>query len=225
MAISFKSRRAEAALVRAVRLGPRDVVSERRDDGTILLTSQHALAPYPAKLTERLEHWAAAAPARTFLAQRTPSGWRKLTYGETLACVRRIGAALLERDLSPERPLVVLSGNDIEHALIALAAMNVGIPYAPVSQAYAFTSTDFGNLKSIIALLTPGLVFAADRETYARAIEAAVPADVEIVVTRNPLRGTTLFETLLAPTATDAADAAHARTGPDTIAKFLFTSG
>src|SRR5262249_59918327 len=119
MAISVKSRRAEAAPVRAVRLGPRDVVSERRDDGTILLTSPHALAPYPAKLTERLEHWAAAAPARTFLAQRAPSGWRKLGYGETLTCVRRLGAALLERDLSPARPLVILSGNDIEHALIA----------------------------------------------------------------------------------------------------------
>jgi feruloyl-CoA synthase len=225
MATSVKSRRAEAAAVRAVRLGPRDVVSARRDDGTILLTSPHALAPYPAKLTERLEHWAAAAPARTFLAQRAASGWRKLTYGETLACVCRIGAALLERGLSPERPLVILSGNDVEHALIALAAMYVGIPYAPVSPAYALISNDFAKLKSIIALLTPGLVFAADGETYARAIAAAVPADAEIVVTRNPLRGTTLFETLLAPTATDAADAAHARTGPDTIAKFLFTSG
>jgi feruloyl-CoA synthase len=225
MASRLKARPPEAAPVRAVRLGPRDVVSARRSDGTILLTSPHTLAPYPAKLTERLEYWAAAAPARTFLAQRATSGWRKLSYGETLACVRRIGAALLQRDLSPEHPLVILSGNDIEHALIALAAMYVGIPYAPVSPAYALISNDFAKLKSIIALLTPGLVFAADGETYARAIAAAVPADAEIVVTRNPLRGTTLFETLLAPTATDAADAAHARTGPDTIAKFLFTSG
>src|SRR5262245_29276920 len=225
MPLRLKAHRAEAAAVRAVRLGPRDVVSERRSDGTILLTSLHALAPYPSKLTERLEYWAAAAPARTFLAQRAASGWRKLGYGETLACVRRIGAALLERDLSPERPLVVLSGNDIKHALIALAATYVGIPYAPVSPAYALISNDFAKLKSIIALLTPGLVFAADGEAYARAIAAAVPADAEIVVTRNPLPGTTLFETLLAPTATDAADAAHARTGPDTIAKFLFTSG
>src|SRR5262249_11233924 len=159
MATQVKARRAEAAAVRAVRLGPRDVVSERRGDGTILLTSPHALAPYPAKLTGRLEHWAAVAPARTFLAQRAPSGWRKLTYGETLACVRRIGTALLERGLSPERPLVILSGNGIEHALIALAAMYVGIPYAPVSPAYALISNDFAKLKSIVALLTPGLVF------------------------------------------------------------------
>jgi feruloyl-CoA synthase len=213
--------------MRAVRLGPRDVMTERRGDGTILLRSPHALAPYPAKLTERLEHWAAAAPAHTFLAQRTGSGWRKLSYGETLEQVRRIGAALLRRDLSRERPLVILSGNDIEHALLGLAANYIGIPYAPVSPAYALISNDLGKLRSIIDLLTPGLVFAADGQSYGRALEAVVPAGVEIVVTRNPLpnRPTTVFETFLAPTATGAAKAAHATVGPDTIAKFLFTSG
>jgi feruloyl-CoA synthase len=229
MATQVKARRPEtaAAAVRAVRLGPRDVVSERRSDGTILLRSPHPLAPYPAKLTDRLEYWAAAAPARTFLAQRTPSGWRKLGYGETLDCVRRIGAALLRRDLSRERPLVILSGNDIEHALLGLAAMYVGVPYAPISPAYALMSSDFGKLRSIIDLLTPGLVFAADGQTYARAIDAVVPSQVEAVVARNPIAGraTTSFETLLAPRAMGAAETAHASVGPDTIAKFLFTSG
>jgi feruloyl-CoA synthase len=229
MATQVKARRSEtaAAAVRAVRLGPRDVVSERRGNGTILLRSPHPLAPYPAKLTERLEYWAAAAPARTFLAQRTPSGWRKLGYGEALDCVQRIGAALLRRDLFPERPLVILSGNDIEHALLGLGAMYVGIPYAPISPAYALMSNDFGKLRSIIDLLTPGLVFAADGQAYARAIDAVVPSGVEVVVTRNPIAGraTTLFETLLAPRATGAAETAHASVGPDTIAKLLFTSG
>ena len=228
MATQVKARRPEtAAAVRAARLGPRDVVSERRSDGTTLLRSPHPLAPYPAKLTERLEYWAAAAPVRTFLAQRTPSGWRKLGYGETLDCVRRIGAALLRRNLSAERPLVILSGNDIEHALLGLAATYVGIPYAPISPAYALMSNDFGKLRSIIDLLTPGLVFAADGQTYSRAIDAVVPSQVEAVVTRNPIadRATTSFETLLAPRATGAAETAHASVGPDTIAKFLFTSG
>jgi len=229
MATPVKARRLEAepVPVRAVRLGPRDVVSERRPDGTIRLTSPHALAPYPAKLTERLQYWAAAAPERTFLAQRAASGWRKISYGETLVQVRRIGAALRRRDLSPERPIAILSGNDIEHALIGLAAIYVGIPYAPISPAYSLISTDFGRLRSIIDLITPGLVFAADGDGYARAIEAAVRPEIEIVVTRNPIPGrrTTLFETLPAPTPTGAADAAHAAVTPDTIAKFLFTSG
>jgi feruloyl-CoA synthase len=229
MATSVEARRPETASapVRAVRLGPGDVVCKRRPDGTIHLTSPHALAPYPATLTERLEYWAAAAPTRTYLAQRAAHGWRKLSYGETLDCVRRIGAALLRRDLSPERPIVILSGNDIEHALIGLAAMYIGVPYAPLSPAYALISNDFGKLRSIIDLLTPGLVFAADGHHYARAIDAVVRSDVEIVVTRNPMAAppATLFETLLASTPTTAADAAHAMVGPDTIAKVLFTSG
>src|SRR6266699_7249712 len=230
MATPVKARRPEAtaAPMRAVRLGPRDVVCQHRADGTIHLMSPHALAPYPAKLTERLEYWAAAAPERTYLAQRAAgSGWRKLSYGETLEQVRRIGAALLRRDLSPERPIAILSGNDIEHALIGLAAMYVGIPYAPISPAYALISNDFDRLRSIIDLIPPGLVFAADGDSYARAIGAAVRPQAEIVVTRNPIPGrpTTLFETLLAPVPTGAADAAHASVSPDTIAKFLFTSG
>jgi feruloyl-CoA synthase len=214
--------------LRAVRLGPRDVVLERRPDGALYLRSPHALESYPAKLTDRLVHWAATTPERTYLAQRDAAGhWRKVSYGEALAAVRRIGAALLGRGLSSERPLAILSGNDIEHALIGLAAMYVGIPYAPISPAYALISTDFGKLRYIFDLLTPGLVFAADGAAYGRAIDALVPADIEVAVSRNPpsSRPTTRFADLLAASATAEADAAHAEVGPDTIAKFLFTSG
>src|SRR5436309_10439402 len=228
MTTQLKARRSGAAAqpVRAVRLGPREVVAERRGDGSILLRSPHVLPAYPTKLTERLEYWA-PAPTRTLLVQRAASGWRKLGYGDTLDQVRRIGTALLRRDLSRERPLVILSGNDIEHALLGLAANYIGVPYAPISPAYALISNDLGKLRSIIELLTPGLVFAADGKTYARALEAVVPPHVEIAVTRNPLAGrpTTPFESLPVPSATDPAEAAHAKVGPDTIAKFLFTSG
>ena len=114
---------------------------ERRPDGIIHLRSPHALPPYPAKLSERLEYWAATAPERTFLAQRDPTGgWRRVTYAQALDQVRRVGASLLTRDLSPARPIMILSGNDIEHALIALAAMYVGIPYAPICAAYRLRS-------------------------------------------------------------------------------------
>src|SRR6516162_4425706 len=215
MATPVKARRLEAEPVqaRAVRLGPRDVVSERRPDGTIRLTSPHALAPYPAKLTERLQYWAATAPERTFLAQRAASGWRKMSYGETLDQIRSIGAALLRRSLSPERPIAILSGNDIEHALIGLAAMYVGIPYAPISPAYSLISADFGKLRYIFELLTPGLVFASDGKLFGRAIEAVIPAGIEVVLARNPLatRPTTAFDTLLAERPTAPADAAHAK--------------
>ncbi len=214
--------------LRPVRLGPADVLVERRSDGAILMCSPHPLPPYGQKLTARLDFWASAAPDRIFLAQREAAGgWRTLTYAATLAAVRAVAASLLARDLSPDRPVAILSGNDIEHALIGLAAMHVGIPYAPISVPYSLLSQDFGKLKAIIGILTPGLVFAADGRAFARAIAAAVPPAVEVVVAANPAadRPTTAFVTLLARTPTPAVDAAHAGVNPDTIAKFLFTSG
>jgi feruloyl-CoA synthase len=191
------------------------------------MRSPHPLAPYPSKLTERLEYWAAKTPERIFLAQRDPQGeWRTLTYAEALSCVRRIAQALIRRDLSPERPIVILSGNDIEHALLGLAAAYVGIPYAPISPAYSLLSSDFGKLKHIISLLTPGLVFAADGNVFARAL-ALLPSEVEVVTRRNPPSGrpATSFGDLVESEAGAAVDAAHAEVGPDTIVKILFTSG
>ena len=141
--------------------------------------------------------------------------------------VRRIGAALITRNLSPERPILILSGNSIEHALLGLAANFVGIPYAPVSPAYALLSTDFKKLKYIFDLLTPGLVFVADGNPFRRALEGAAAPDIEIVVARNsiPNRRITQFEQLISSGGTSAAESAHQKVGPDTIAKFLFTSG
>jgi feruloyl-CoA synthase len=214
--------------LRPVRLGPADVLVERRGDGAILLRSPHPLAPYPKNLTARLDYWAEMQGDRVFLAQRDAGGdWRTLTYAAARAQVRAIAAALLERELSPDRPIAILSGNDIEHALLALAAMHVGIPYAPISVPYSLLSQDFGKLKAIIGLLTPGLVFAANGTAFARAIAATVPAGVEIVVTANPPpdRPTTLFAELLSSEPTPAVAAAHAKVGPDTIGKILFTSG
>ncbi len=214
--------------LRPVRLGPADVLVERRGDGAILMRSPHPLPPFAATLTERLTHWAKVVPDRVFLAQRNAAaGWRTLSYAQALTTVRAIAAALLARNLSPERPIAILSGNDIEHALLGLAAMHVGIPYAPISVPYSLLSQDFGKLKTIIQILTPGLVFAADGGVFGRAIAAAVPPSVEIAVAANPPGGrrASLFGELAAIAATDAVEAAHAAIGPDTIAKILFTSG
>jgi feruloyl-CoA synthase len=212
---------------RPVRLGPREVVIRRGADGAIYLRSPQAFGSYPEKLTERLVHWAQTAPDRIFLAQRDAEGaWRTISYSHALALVCRIGQALLNRELSPERPIVILSENDIEHALLGLAANYVGIPYAPISPAYSLVSADLARLKHIVALLTPGLVFAADGAKYRRAIESVIPPSVEVVVVNNPPdRPATMFAELSAQAPSAAVEAAHARVGPDTIAKFLFTSG
>jgi feruloyl-CoA synthase len=216
------------APLRPVKLGAADVLVERRGDGAILMRSPHPLPAFGQNLTARLGYWADAAPDRIFLAQRgAAAGWRTLTYAQTLGAVRAIAAALLARDLSPDRPIAILSGNDIEHALLGLAAMHVGIPYAPISVPYSLLSQDFGKLKAIVDILTPGLVFAANGAAFARAIAASVPAAVELVVTANPPsdRRATLFGELAEVRPDAVVATAHAAVGPDTIAKILFTSG
>ena len=218
----------KVAPLRAVRLSPPDAVVEHQPNGTICIRAAMPLGVYNSKLGEPLEKWAREAPDRVFLAQRLSNDqWRKLSYAEVLDKVRRIGAALLRRGLSPERPIAILSGNGIEHALLALAAMHVGIPYAPVSTAYSLLSGDFGRLRMVLDLLTPGMVFADDGESFGRAIAMAVPTNVELVVTRNPPAGgkATLFADLLGSEDTAGVAAAQRQVTPDTIAKFLFTSG
>jgi feruloyl-CoA synthase len=217
-----------SAPLRPVRLGKLDPVIEQRASGVILIRAAQELGPYHDKLSQPLEHWAKTAPHRLFLAQRDPQGaWRKLTYSQVLSSVKRISAALLRRGLSAEKPIVVLSGNDIEQALLGLAAMFVGIPYAPLSPPYSLMSSDFGKLRAIIELLTPGLVFANDGGPFARALYETVPDEIELVVTRNPLgdRKTTLFADLLGAEDAAGVATAHAKVNPDSIAKFLFTSG
>jgi feruloyl-CoA synthase len=207
--------------IRKVSLGPVGVTLERRAGGIVHVRSPFQLKEYPARLTERLDHWAATAPDRVFLAQRGPGkggGWQRFTYAEVRDGARRVAQSLLERKLDQERPVVVLSGNDIEHALIQLGALYAGIPCAPVSPSYSLMSSDYLKLKNIIDLLTPGLVYASLEGAFARAMEAAVPADVEVIYKDT-------FHVLEENKASAAVDSAHSRVGPDTIAKFLFTSG
>ena len=214
--------------VRSIPLGAADVQIERRANGSVLLRSPHALGAYPGKITERLVHWAREAPDRAFIAQREAGGaWRTLSYVEAFAQACAIGQALLDRGLSAERPVAILSDNDIEHALLALACMHVGIAYVPVSPAYSLISTDFGKLRQAFRLLTPGLVFAVNTERFAQAIEAAVSPETEVVVTHHQAHGraATPFGALQATSPTAAVERASAAVGPDTIAKFLLTSG
>jgi len=162
------------------------------------------------------------------MAERAAGGaWRKLTYAELLDAVRHIASGLLNRGLSAEKPVVVLSGNAIDHALIAFGALYAGIPFCPVSPAYSLISRDFGKLSYVMKLLTPGLVFADDADKFSEPLSANVPAGVEIAATTGALPGrevTRLSELLKTPLRGDLA-ATHEKIGPDTIAKFLLTSG
>ncbi|OGA45283.1 MAG: feruloyl-CoA synthase [Betaproteobacteria bacterium RIFCSPLOWO2_12_FULL_63_13] len=214
--------------IRPVRLGECRAAVEQCADGSLRVSNLAPLGDYPVRITDRLEHWSRTAPDRVWLAARDAlGGWRRLRYGEARDTVRRIAAALRARGLSAERPVVILSGNSIDHALLGTAALHSGIPYAPVSPAYSLVSADFGRLRHIFGLLDPGLVFVEDAGPFARAIAAALPGGVELVVSHNAPEGrpATPFTQLLGSEAGSEVDGAHARIGPETIAKFLFTSG
>ena len=220
-----------SAPIRKVRLGRPAYDVDRRPDGSIVLRAKPALGSYPARMTDALKLWAEGEPGRTLFAARgqkgdQDGGWQRISYREALETARNIGQALLKRGLSAERPVAILSGNDLDHAMLAFGCMIAGIPYAPISPAYSLVASDFAKLKSIFALLTPGLIYASDGKLFERALGAAVPDGVEIVVSQNaPSRGATAFAELAATPATAAIDDANSRVTGDSIVKFLFTSG
>ena len=197
-------------------------------DGGMVLRSAVELGPLPRATCEWLRHWGERTPDRTFMAERrVEGGWRKIGYAEARAAARAIGEALLERELGPDRPLMILSENGIDHALLTLGALEAGIPAVPVSTAYSLLSRDFRKLRYIADLVEPGVVYAADGARYAEALKAINLKFAEIVVSRNPPAGfrATALTALLGTAPGAALEAASRAVGPDTIAKILFTSG
>lgn len=185
------------------------------------------LEPVPARFTDRLVDGAQKYPDRTLVAQRGPDGeWIRLSYADVLQRARRIGQALLDRGLSEERPLVILSGNDLEHFQLALGAMYAGVPYSPLSPAYSLVASDPAKLRDLIEQLTPGAIYASSGKAFARAIDAVLPDGVELILASGEVAGrsATSFASLL-ETEPATIDVRNAQVGPATIAKFLFTSG
>ncbi|HTQ06360.1 MAG TPA: feruloyl-CoA synthase [Polyangiaceae bacterium] len=197
-------------------------------DGSLLLRSRQSLKRYERCIGEYLQRWAAAAPARPFLMERGRDGrWQGVTYREALEQVRRIGTWLLERNLSAERPVVVLSENSVEHGLLLLACQYVGVPIAPISPAYALLSKDFGKLTRIVEALRPGVIYLSDRVRFGPALAAIRGLHDAVVVAGDGAAddGVLSFDALGLEVDLAAVGAAFAAVTPDTIAKFLFTSG
>jgi feruloyl-CoA synthase len=199
--------------LREVKLWQADLASETRADGTILVWQTGQLPDGPVRLSDRIRQYAAATPDVTWMAERGPDGaWIRVTYAQLLERIRRIGQALLDHGLSVDRPLLILSGNSLAHALMALGAQYAGIPSAAVAPAYALASKDHGKLRAIGEQITPGAVFADDLTGFLPAIEAC-------------FAGLPRFDSDLPMADPRTVDAANAATGPDTVAKFMFTSG
>ena len=217
---------------RPLKFGVTRVVLKEGAPGIRYVHADQALQDYPDRLTDRLQHWAQVKPQHSFMARRvkhadgTLGDWQHLTYEQAWQTARNIAQSLINRGLSAERPVVILSENSLEHALLALGCMVAGVPYVPTSPPYSLVSVDYDKLKHVLRTVTPGMVFASD-ERYAKAIAATVSQDMEVVMVEGSVTGhkTTPFESLCETPATAEVDEAIAATGPDTIVKFLFTSG
>src|SRR5262245_31908826 len=201
-----------SGLATGPRFAPARVSVEPRADGSTILRSPDALGPYARATGEWLMQWAAAAPDRTFLAERAGDGWRRVTYSDALDAVRRIGGSLLARGLTASTPVAILSDNSVNHALLALGAMHAGIPVAPISPAYSLLSSDHAKLKAIVELLRPGLVFTDNAAKFQPALTAVGASATSIAALLDNENGARI-------------DEAFAAIGPDTVAKILFTSG
>lgn len=198
----------------------------RRDGDVIYLSAADALPPYARSLVDRLDEWAAEAPERILFADRGSDGnWRYLKYAQAAEQSRSIAQYLLDCSLSADRPVAVLSGNSIEHALVTLGAMRAGVPVAPVSPAYSLVAKDYAKLKHVFDLVTPGLVFCAEGQHFAPALDAVLRPGMVLVNARDQLPGAVSFETVMATKPTAAVDDADRAVNGDTVAKFLFTSG
>ena len=225
--MSFESKSPTQPRYRQVSIGqPQVEISET--SGILHMRSLELLQERPERLLDRLVHWAHVRPDHTFIAARDNGGdWRRISYAQMLDAVRAIAQSLLAYGLSAERPLAILSGNDIEHLQIALGAMYAGIPYCPVSPAYSLLSQDFAKLRHVCELLQPGLIFVSDAAPFQRAIEAVLPGATPLVTVRGevPGRQQVSFASLLQQPGGAEAEGAFKATGPDSITKFLFTSG
>ena len=213
---------------RPVRMGEMRATLTEGTGGVLYVRSSETLGPYPRSMTDVLARWAAERPDTVFLADRGPDGsWRRTTYAQAHETVRSLAQALLDAGLSAEKPLLILSGNEIEHALLGYAAMLAGVPHAPLSPAYSLVSKDFAKLKHIVGLIQPGLVYASDGERFAPAIAATLDPAVPVLVRSNPIpdRPARMWADLAKTPVTPAVAEAAAQVTPDTVAKLLFTSG
>jgi feruloyl-CoA synthase len=217
-----------SAPLRAIAYGAPRIVCEKGADGSLHCRSAEALTPHDPSLARLFRSAVERNPGRLFLAERVAGGdWRKLTYEATRPLVDALAQGLIERGLSAERPVMLLSGNGIDHALLTLAGHTAGVPVAPISVAYSLQSQDHAKLKHIAELLAPGLIYVADTAPFAKALAALELSRVEIVASRNGanIASVTAFEEMAQGRPGPALEKASAAVGADTIAKFLFTSG
>ena len=208
---------------RTTNFKPHNVIRENRADGTILLRSAEPLSEVDGTTGDWLHRWAKEAPDRTFIAERHGAGWREENYGETLEKVRAIASSLLGRGMGPDTPLLIMSGNGVDHGLLVLAAQYVGIPTVPVAEQYSLIHGAHGRLRHAIELVRPRMAYVVDATQYGEALAMDALDGIEVIATRADAK-TTPFADMLKGDRADV-DVARAKVGPDSVVKLLMTSG
>lgn len=212
-------------MYKQVAFGPTKTVKETQADGVIHYSNLQTLDSYPTKLTDRLEYWATIKPEHPFICRKTEGIWLTYTYQETLTLIKSIAQYLINRGVTAEESLVILSENSLEHALLSLAATHIGIPYAPISPPYSLRSHDLQLLKKCLDTMTPKVVFAQNSQAYGRALDLVrreFPAST--IITVDGEYGVKFLDLLLT-VATDSVELLAANVHGGTVAKILFTSG
>ena len=200
-----------------------DVRVEPRPDGSLLLRSAEPLHEHPPTVLHSFRAWARQDPGHVLIAERDRDGdWRELTYGDAEQGALAVGQGLLDLGLNADRPLVVLSGNSVDHLVVTLGAMCAGVPVAPTSVAYSLMSRDHGRLREIAELTTPGAVYAEDGDVFGDALQLF--GDVIRIVSRGSAADVTLAD-LRATGLGGEVESAYASLGHASVAKLLFTSG
>lgn len=204
---------------------PHSVTREDRADGTILLRSAGQLGPVVESTGKWLHRWAQEAPDRVFIAERSGAGWREETYQATLQKVQALASSLLARGLNAETPILIMSGNGVDHGLLALAAQYIGVPIVPIAEQYSLIPGAHGRLVEVIELVRPKLAFVDDADRYSAALELDALAGIEVVSSRPGTQKATSMDQLLKGDPSAKVKDAHAAVGADTVAKILMTSG
>ena len=207
---------------------------ERRPDGSIVLENPHPMDEPAENVLAPLRQWAREAPDRIWLAKRgRPAAgerfgaWQTVTYAQAWDRVQRIAQALIDRGVGPGRPLMILSGNSLEHALMSYGAMLAGAAAVPVSPSYSLISSDYAKLRYCFELIAPAAIFVQDGAQFEPALAALDVERLALIHAENPapaFHGSS-YADLLDTAPGGAVDDAYDALTWDTVAKYLFTSG
>lgn len=211
-------------LKRTTSFQPHDTSTERREDGTLIYTANPPLGPTVSKTGEWLHKWASQTPDSPYIAEREGAGWREVTYSAALQMVQAIGQSLLARGMNADTPILVISGNGVDHGLLALAAQYVGVPLCPVAEQYALIPGAHSRLIHAIEVIEPAMIYTVDAKQYAESLALPEMDGIEIVASKSGGGHTSFVDLLKGDSGVDLS-AAYDAVGPDTVGKILMTSG